>query len=157
MTIAIIGAGAAGLAAAYDLAGAGQAVTVYEAGPEVGGLAAGFREPGWDWALEKFYHHWFSSDDAVLQLIAEIGCSDKLRFYTPTTSLWHESGIYPLDAPLAGSNTLGRVLNVMRLPDLSLAAKLRFGLVGALLKAYPNGITLEKVTADEWLSRWVGR
>lgn len=157
MRIAIVGAGAAGLAAAYDLAGAGQDVTVYEAGPEVGGLAAGFREPGWDWTLEKFYHHWFSTDADVLQLIAEVGGSDKVRFYTPTTSLWDESGIYPLDAPTAGNALLSRVVNVLRLPGLSLPAKLRFGLVGALLKAYPNGITLEKWTAEEWLRRWVGR
>src|SRR5690606_14896712 len=33
--VAIIGAGAAGLAAAYDLSRAGYAVTVYEAGAEV--------------------------------------------------------------------------------------------------------------------------
>ena len=37
MNIAIIGAGAAGLAAAYDLAGAGHRVTIYEAAPNVGG------------------------------------------------------------------------------------------------------------------------
>ncbi|HQE17277.1 MAG TPA: FAD-dependent oxidoreductase, partial [Aggregatilineales bacterium] len=157
MQVAIIGAGATGLAAAYDLAGAGQDVIVYEAGSEVGGLAAGFRAPGWDWSLEKFYHHWFSTDSDVLQLIAEMGCSDKVRFYSPVTSLWHESGIYPLDAPVAGSATLGRVVNVMRLPGLSLPAKLRFGLVGALLKLYPNGIQLEATTADAWLQKWVGR
>lgn len=157
MRVAIIGAGATGLAAAYDLANAGQDVIVYEAGPEVGGLAAGFRAPGWDWSLEKFYHHWFSTDADVLQLIAELGCSDKVRFYSPVTSLWHESGIYPLDAPVAGSATLGRVVNVMRLPGLSLPAKLRFGLVGALLKLYPNGIQLEATTADAWLQKWVGR
>ncbi len=45
MNIAIIGAGAAGLAAAYDLAGLGHQVTIYEAAPNTGGLAAGFKEP----------------------------------------------------------------------------------------------------------------
>jgi protoporphyrinogen oxidase len=157
MRIAIIGAGAAGLAAAYDLAGPGHAVDVFEAGAEVGGLAAGFKEPGWDWTLEKFYHHWFSTDEDVLGLIDEIGCSDKVLFPSPTTSLWHKGKIYPLDAPAAGNATLGRLLNVLRLPELSLIDKLRFGLVGALLKLYPNGITLERTTADAWLRRWVGR
>ena len=38
-----------------------------------GGLAAGFKAPGWDWSLEKYYHHWFQSDKDVLGLIDEIG------------------------------------------------------------------------------------
>lgn len=48
MNIAIIGAGAAGLSAAYDLAALGHQVTIYEAAPQPGGLAAGFKEPHWD-------------------------------------------------------------------------------------------------------------
>ena len=62
MKIAIIGAGAAGLAAAYDLTRAGHSVTIFEAAPQVGGLAAGFKAPHWEWTLEKFYHHWFATD-----------------------------------------------------------------------------------------------
>lgn len=57
--IAIVGAGVAGLAAAYDLTRAGYAVTIFEAAPAVGGLAAGFKSERWDWHLEHFYHHWF--------------------------------------------------------------------------------------------------
>ena len=46
--IAIIGAGFGGLAAAWDLRRAGHEVTIYEAADYVGGLASGFKEPGWD-------------------------------------------------------------------------------------------------------------
>ncbi|MDH5606973.1 MAG: FAD-dependent oxidoreductase, partial [Anaerolineae bacterium] len=60
MKIAIIGAGYAGMAAAYDLAKDGHTVTIFEAAKHVGGLAAGFKEPHWDWSVEKFYHHWFA-------------------------------------------------------------------------------------------------
>src|SRR5438876_167472 len=49
MKVAVIGAGAAGLAAAYDLAGAGHSVEIFEAGAAVGGLAAGFTAPNWLW------------------------------------------------------------------------------------------------------------
>jgi protoporphyrinogen oxidase len=55
------------MAAAWDLARAGHHVTVFEAGEAVGGLAAGFRDDGWDWSLEKFYHHWFESDQDFFQ------------------------------------------------------------------------------------------
>ena len=60
--VAIVGAGPAGLAAAYDLQRAGHPVTIFEGAPQVGGLAAGFKAPHWDWSLEKFYHHWFATD-----------------------------------------------------------------------------------------------
>ncbi|PJF27248.1 MAG: oxidoreductase, partial [Phototrophicales bacterium] len=66
MKIGIIGAGVTGLAAAWDLVRAGHEVHIYEAENQVGGLASGFRDDGWDWTLEKFYHHWFQSDSHIL-------------------------------------------------------------------------------------------
>lgn len=157
MKIAIIGGGAGGLSAAWDLARAGHDVTVFEAAPEVGGLAAGFKEDHWDWWLEKFYHHWFSTDHDVLNLIEEIGYADKVIFRDPVTSLWHEGEVYPLDKPTLGNPLLSRLLNVLSFQPLSLAERLRFGIVGLLLKLYPSGMSLEKNTADAWLERAVGR
>ena len=78
MNIAIIGAGVAGLAAAHDLAKAGSRVTVFEAAPYAGGLASGFRDPRWSWPLEKFYHHIFTTDTAIIDLAKTIGFGDKL-------------------------------------------------------------------------------
>ena len=157
LNVAVIGAGAAGLAAAWDLTRAGHHVTVYEAGAEVGGLAAGITSPGWDWSLEKFYHHWFETDTAILGLIDEIGHRDKVLFPWPTTSIWTERGIFPADKKVLPSALLSRVVNVLSMPGLSLLDRLRFGLVGFLLTQYHNGIALEKVTADAWLRRWVGQ
>ena len=68
MKIGIIGAGVTGLSAAWDFVRAGHEVTIYEAGETVGGLAGGFRDGNWDWALEKFYHHWFQTDSHLLEL-----------------------------------------------------------------------------------------
>jgi phytoene dehydrogenase-like protein len=48
--IAVVGAGIGGLSAAYDLVRAGANVTVFEASDRPGGLAAGFKEPHWDWS-----------------------------------------------------------------------------------------------------------
>ncbi|NWF68662.1 MAG: NAD(P)/FAD-dependent oxidoreductase [Chloroflexi bacterium] len=146
MNIGIIGAGAAGMAAAWDLVRAGHQVTLFEAGAEVGGLAAGFRDEQWDWSLEKFYHHWFEGDQEVLDLIAEIGHSDKLVFPRPKTSYWLDGKIYRSEISLSA----------LQLP-LSPLAKIRLGLFGAYLKLTPYWKPLEQITAHEWLQRYMGR
>jgi protoporphyrinogen oxidase len=146
--VAIIGAGATGLAAAYDLTRQGHSVLIYEAASEVGGLAAGFRDESWDWTLEKFYHHWFSSDDAVLGLIEEMGLSHKVILPRPITSLWLNSKIYPMDRPNIPVANL-------RLP-ISWPAKIRYGVAGLYLKFSKNWKPMERVTADAWLRRYMG-
>ncbi len=144
--VAIVGAGAAGLAAAYDLTRAGARVVVYEAAPQPGGLASGFRAEGWSWSLERFYHHWFASDREILHLIDELGLSHRVRFPRPVTAVWYNERPYPFDSPLA----------VLRFPGLSLPEKLRMGLVIAYLRWTPRWEPLERVTAHEWLPRYMG-
>ena len=144
--VGIIGAGVAGLSAAYDLTKQGHSVTVFEAAETVGGLASGFWAEGWEWPLERFYHHWFASDADVLALIEEIGQSDKVFFPRPVTAVWHQGKAYPLDSALA----------VLKYPGIPFLDRLRFGLVVAYLRLARKWKPLERVTADEWLSRWMG-
>ncbi|NJP04886.1 MAG: NAD(P)/FAD-dependent oxidoreductase [Chloroflexaceae bacterium] len=147
MKIAIIGAGIAGLAAAYDLARAGHAVTVYEAAPEAGGLASGFRDERWEWPLERFYHHLFETDTAIRGLVAQIGYQDQLFFRQPVTAQWWQGRLYPIDGPS----------NVLRFPAIPPLERLRFGLVVAFLKfVYNDWQRLEGHTAAEWSLRWMG-
>ena len=147
MKVAVIGAGVAGLAAAHDLARAGHAVTLYEAAGEPGGLAAGFRDPNWDWPVEKFYHHWFQSDTDVLGLINEIGASSKVFFPRPITSLWYQGRAHPFDSPIAA----------LKYPGLSWPAKIRFGFAGLYLRFTKQWHLLEQTTVEKWATRWMGR
>jgi protoporphyrinogen oxidase len=147
MKTAIIGAGFGGMAAAYDLRKAGHKVTVYESADYVGGLAAGFKEPHWDWTVEKFYHHWFQSDKEILGLIKELGWEDKVLFPRPYTVLLHNGKWYPFDS----------ILHALLFPGLGFGIdKIRFGFVGLYLRLTNNWKALEHFTADEWMRKYAG-
>jgi len=148
MKIAIIGAGIGGMAAAYDLVRAGHAVTIYESAEAVGGLAAGFKEPGWDWSVERFYHHWFASDRHILGLIDELGWKDRVRFPRPYTVMHHEGKFYPFDSMFSNIP-----LFVLRFYPLQF---LRIALVGLYLRLTNNWKSMEKFTVDDWMRRWAG-
>ncbi|HEY1017260.1 MAG TPA: NAD(P)/FAD-dependent oxidoreductase [Herpetosiphonaceae bacterium] len=148
--VAIVGGGFTGLSAAYDLARRGLDVTVFEAAPQVGGLAAGFRAPGWDWSLEKFYHHIFQSDAAFIDLIKEIGAEDLLFFNKPVSGYWDEQ---------FGSLALDGALPLLRYPHLPLLDRVRTGVVVAWLKwlkAVDRWQPLEDVTAEDYLRHTMG-
>ncbi len=148
MRIAIIGAGFGGMAAAYDLSRNKHKVTIYESADFVGGLAGGFKEPGWDWSVEKFYHHWFASDKYMLGLIHELGWGDKVLFPRPYTVMYHEGRFYPFDS----------ILKAILFPGLGWGFnKIRFGMVGLYLRLTNNWKPLEKVTVDKWMRKWAGK
>lgn len=148
MKIAIIGAGFGGMAAAYDLIQAGHEVTIYESAGYVGGLASGFKEPHWDWSVEKFYHHWFASDKYMLGLIKELGWEDNVIFPRPLTVMYYKGKFYPFDS----------ILKAILFPGLGFGLdKIRFGFVGLFLRLTNNWKALEKVTADSWMMKWAGK
>src|ERR1041385_3270068 len=148
MRIAIIGAGFGGMAAAYDLKKAGHDVTIYESANYVGGLASGFKEPDWDWWVEKFYHHWFQTDSEMLGLIKELGWQDKVIFPRPLTVMYHKGKFYPFDS----------IPKMLLFPGLGFGLdKIRFGFVGLYLRLSNNWKGLEKYTADEWMRKYAGK
>ena len=151
LRIGIIGGGVAGLAAAYELAGAGDVeIHLFENGPVLGGLAAGFKgRASWDWPLEKFYHHLFTNDDEIIGLTKTLGAGELLQIHRPSTVIHYRGANYPLDS----------ALNLLQFPHLSLAQKLRMGLVLAYLKYHPRPPwrAFDRILADQWLARKMGR
>ena len=148
MKIAILGAGYGGMVAAWDLRKAGHDVTIFEAANYAGGLASGFKEPHWDWSVEKFYHHWFQSDSEMLGLIRELGLEDKVIFPRPLTVMLYKNKWHPFDS----------ILNALRFPGLGFGLnKIRFGFVGLFLRITKNWQALEKVTAHEWMLKYAGK
>jgi len=137
----------AGLAAAYDFARAGRQIVCFEAADQVGGLAGGFKATHWDWSVEKFYHHWFQSDEHLLKLTSELGVRDKVIFPKPVTALYHDGEFYAFDSPIA----------VLRFPGIPFLDRVRFGAVGAYLKLSRNWRRFEKDTAHAWLQKTMGK
>ncbi len=146
MKIAIIGAGVGGMAAAHDLQNAGHEITIYEAAANVGGLAAGFKEPNWSSSVEQFYHHWFTSDSDMFDFQRELGLYEKVRIYRPKTVVYFNGKFYPLDSPLAA----------LTFPGFSFIDMVRFGLVTAYLRYFAAWQPLEKVLAQNWIRKYYG-
>jgi len=145
--IAVVGAGFGGLSAAFDLARAGHQVTIFENAATPGGLAAGYKEPGWEWSVEKFYHHWFTSDKHMFKLIHELGLQNKIMIRNPKTVMFHEGKFYPFDS----------IISALLYPGLGFGFnKIRFGLVGVYLRLTKNWQPMERTTVANWMRKWAG-
>lgn len=138
---AIIGAGFAGLSAARDLARAGHAVTVYEGDAHVGGLAGSFQPAGGGEALDRFYHHWFTSDHAVMELVEELGLSDQVTFESSLNGVYYNNSVLRLSSPW----------DLLRFSALPFVDRLRLGLLGLRARRVRDWRALEGITAADWL------
>lgn len=145
MKIAIIGAGFTGLSAAFELVKKNHDVFVFEKDSKPGGLAIGYKEKGWNWSLEKHYHHWFTNDNSVLNLAKEINHDVIIK--RPKTSVFIKNKIYQLDSPLT----------VLKFPLLSFFERLKMSTVIGFLKYDPFWKTLEKYKASEILPKLMGK
>lgn len=143
--VAIVGAGAMGLAAAFYAARAGHRVTVFEQDRVPGGMAAHFDFAGI--SIERFYHFVCKSDRATFDLLEQLGIADRMR-WTPTSM-----GYY-MDDRL---NRWGDPISLLRMPGLELVDKLRYGLLAFCSTKRSDWDRLDKLTADKWLKGWVGQ
>lgn len=144
MKLGIIGAGATGLTAAFDAVKGGHEVMVLEAGEELGGLAASLEVAGTP--LERFYHHSFRTDQALIELVDELGLGGRLRFHRPSTGIYLDGELHPFGTPA----------QMLRFPRFSALDRVRFGLSAARLKAIRDGTQLTDVRALDWMRRWAG-
>ena len=144
MKTAIIGGGITGLSLAYFLSKKGQCVTVFEKTAELGGLAATF--PFENTRLEKFYHHLFSTDREIIQLIFELGLFDKLVWSRSSMGFYVKGKIHPFTSPL----------DLMRFPAVSWSSRIRLGLLSLRSKGRKDWERLSGVRAKEWLIGEIG-
>jgi protoporphyrinogen oxidase len=141
---AVIGAGFSGLSAALELARRGIAVTVVEADPDVGGLAGSFDVNGE--RLEKFYHHWFTNDRHVGDLVDELGERDRIVYRPTRTGMYFANRIFRLSSPA----------DVLKFSPLPLVDRVRLGILALRARGVKDWRALESETAEEWLIRLGG-
>ena len=142
--VAIVGGGITGLVLANLLSEKHQ-TTIFEKESQLGGLSAGVKKNGWQWPLENFYHHFFTSDKETINLLRQLNI--KYSFKRPKTATYQKNKIYQLDS---ASSLLAH-------PYLNLLQKLRAGAAIAALKLWPSAKFLEEKTAVEALPKIMGK
>ncbi len=133
-----------GLAAAWQAARDGHAVTLLEAGSVAGGMAAHFDFDGL--SIERFYHFICTTDFATFALLDDLGIAGKLRWRA--TSMGHFSG--------GQLHEWGNPLALLRYPGLSFIARLRYGVQAFVSVRRDRWDALETQSARDWITRWGG-
>lgn len=104
MKVAVIGAGPAGLTVAHQLARRGHQVAVFEAAPQVGGMARSFDL--WGTRVDLGPHRFFSGDSRVNRLWHELVGPD-FEMVDRLTRIFYRGGFF--DYPLRPMNVLARL------------------------------------------------
>lgn len=142
--LAVVGAGAMGLAAAYHAAKAGHRVTVFENDRVAGGMAAHFDFSGV--SIERFYHFVCKADRPTFELMAELGIADLMRWVPTSMGYFSDGNLCKWGDPFA----------LLAFPGLNLVDKIRYGLLAFTSTKRSNWKHLDTLTADRWIKAWVG-
>ena len=142
---AVIGGGLLGLTTAHRLAQAGERVTIFEAAPELGGLASAWRLGDVVW--DRHYHVIMLSDTSLRSLLAELGLADELRFDQTRTGFFTGKGFY----------RMATAIDYLKFPALSLIDKVRLAATLHYISRIKDGRALEKIPLAAWLTRVSGR
>lgn len=143
--IAVIGAGACGLSAAYYLSKKGIKVDVFESSSDIGGLGSSYQVN--EYPVEKFVHHLFYSDIYFKNLINELGLKDNLHFKKSKDGIFINNKISPFSS----------ALDLLRFSAIPLGSRLRTGLMAMYLKKTKNYKNLEKHKAHHWIEKFAGK
>jgi protoporphyrinogen oxidase len=139
----VIGGGPAGLKAASVLARAGAEVTLLESAPVLGGLASSFDVQGV--RIERYYHFICKGDDHLVDTLAELGLSHRLRWRDSRMAYFVDGRLHPFLTPL----------ELLRFTPLPLRDRLRAGVAVKLAQRMKEADLAER-RAVEWLGEMFG-
>ena len=143
--IVVIGAGIAGLTAAYNLSKDGYDVTLLESNSQLGGLGTYFKYKN-NW-IDKFYHCQMPSDDPLLKLIEDVGIKDKM-YWKPTRMGFIVDGKrYSFNSPL----------DLLKFKPISFLQRIRFGVVSISIRFLGKNKDLDNLPIEEWFQKLYGK
>lgn len=145
MKAVVVGGGVAGMTSAYRLMQGGHEVELYESSPYLGGLVRTFDVGGTK--LEAYYHHIFTTDTTIIALIEELGLGERLRWIESKVGWYDKGRIYPFVTPL----------DLLRFGPVSLADRVRLGLMAMRLRRRDDWSEFERVTAKDWIEKNVSK
>jgi protoporphyrinogen oxidase len=141
---AVVGGGVLGLTLALRLREQGKNVTLFEAAPEIGGLASGWRIGDTVW--DKFYHVSLLSDGFLRQILKELHLEEDMEWVQTRTGFYTNEKLYSM------SNSI----EFLKFPPLNLIEKFRLGLTIFWASKVRNWKKLESLGVEEWLTKWSG-
>jgi protoporphyrinogen oxidase len=142
---AVIGGGMLGMTLAHRLAQRGERVTLFEAAPQLGGLASAWSLGDVVW--DRHYHVTLLSDTRLRALLEEIGLEREMRWVETKTGFYSGGRLH----------SMSTALEFLRFPPLTLWERLRLGGTIFLASKIRNWQRLEKIPVADWLRRWSGR
>jgi protoporphyrinogen oxidase len=145
--VAVLGAGVAGLVAAYRLGRDGHTVDVYERWPGLGGQAATI-DVGEGTLVERYYHHLFMSDRHIAALCDEIGLPEELEWLPSKVAIFTGGASHAFTTPA----------DLLRFKPLSPLARVRMGAAVVWLQRRHRTVDrFEEMAARDWIVRNMGR
>ncbi len=149
-TFGIVGGGIMGMVLAWRLTQQGKKVTLFEAAPDLGGLATSWKMPdadGNETEWDKFYHVILLSDNYTRTVLKEIGLDDTIQWVETKTGFYMNGQLY----------SMSDTVEFLKFPGLNLIDKFRLGLTIIVASRIKNWKRLEKIPVTTWLRKWSGK
>ena len=140
----VVGAGLAGLTAAYRLAQAGWKPLVFERYAKPGGLARVVTINGE--RLEAFYHHIFTSDTAYIELAEELGLGSTIEWLPSRMGIFTENRLWDFGTPMS----------LLKFKPLPWPDKVRFVLQTLYLQHKKAAPEYDDISAERWIRKHMG-
>ncbi|MEO1013262.1 MAG: NAD(P)/FAD-dependent oxidoreductase [Bacteroidota bacterium] len=143
--VAIVGGGILGMTAALRIAEKGYQVELFDAAPELGGLARSWKIDNITW--DKFYHVVLLSDTYTRKIISEIGLENKFNWVETKTGFYSGGKLY----------SMSNLLEFFKFPPINLVDKCRLGFTIFAASRIRNWKKLERIPVEKWLTGLSGK
>lgn len=143
--VAIVGSGFLGLTLALRFAEAGDQVTIFESAEEIGGLTSVWQIGDLIW--DKHYHVTLLSDSFTRKICRELDLENEFEWVETKTGFYTDGKLVSM------SNTL----EFLQFPPLDLVSKFRLGATIFYASRVKDWKSLEKITVEDWLTKFSGK